>query len=361
MQDSQQGGGPFDPLRTTSANLLKQPPSELNPQESALQLCLQNYQQYRWQSYQEDDDIQAQDTLLSLYEALLQAYMDLEYWSDALGMAQTIHTYLQEGTDEYADSLHRQGKLWLRQMDFGHSRPLYEQALEYFQQSGNSVQQGHVLISLAGWYYFRNQLETAMEQLQQAEPLLDANPTLLVKCLDNQGLIYRLEGEFEWALDKYQQALQVVVDDETRLALHLHVADMYLALEESDQALALYHQLVREAEMGSNRGVEGVLWHNIANLHVERGEYDLAVQEFQRSLQLKQETAGEDHPEVGKTWNSLGALYYGILDEKVRALDCFHHALWIARIHAEDPKTDPDVMAALQTISDIEQQLKKDT
>lgn len=369
--------GSFDPLRVSSAITLRQSDDDLSESELKLKRCLLEYQQYQYQhQQQQDDSVEENDSTTTssvpsfssshnwiiIWDNLQQAYMDLGYWQEALRVEETKCQQLySKGTDEYADSIHIQGKLWLRQEDFQHSKPLYEQALQYFQDTANTDQQGHVLISLAGWYYFRNQLEDAMKLLQQAEPLLDTNPGLLVKCLDNQGLVLRRYGDFDLALDKYEQALQVAMDDETKLALQLHIADMLVALEEPDQAMMLYQQLVTESQRKADAGMEGVLWHNIATLHVQRHEYDLAVEGFRRSLHLKQATAGEDHPEVGKTWNSLGALHYGVLDEKLKALECFQHALWIARIHADDPQTDPDVLAAIQTISDIEQQLEKDT
>lgn len=347
----------FDPLKVSSATVLKEDDNELTSEELELKESLKVYQEVVGST--EGDDPEISEAL----DALHQAYMSLGYWSDALGVEQRkCRIFFEEGTDEYFDSLHVQGKLYLREGNFEKSGELYQESLKYFQEVGNDVQQGHVLISLAGWYYFRDQLDLSMEHLVKAESLLDANPTLLVKCLDNQGLICRSYGDYGDALDKYQQALQVVVDDETRYAVKLHIADMLVALEEPHQALAMYQELVLETQQNENSdtGMQGVIWHNIATLHVEDGEYDLAVEEFRTAIQLKQESGGEDHPEVAKSWNSLGALHYGYLDEKMQALECFKHALWIARIQAEDPKSDPEVMAALQTISDLEQRINQD-
>jgi tetratricopeptide (TPR) repeat protein len=188
--------------------------------------------------------------------------------------------------------------------------------------------------------------------------------------LDNQGLICRLQGDYETALDKYQQALQVVVDQQTRHAIQLHVADMKLAVEEPQQALVLYQELLHEFQEDTSNnsttdsmGMQGVLWHNIASIHVQMGQLDVAEQGFREALRLKEESAGrDDHPELAKTWNALGALYYGVLNEKEQALECFRHVLWITRSHSshDDPRTDPDVLAAIQTISDIQQSIDRE-
>lgn len=337
----------FDPLNQSSATVLKQSNEELSKEELNLKQVLEKYQQHH--NYEENNEYQ-------LLQDLQQAYMDLGYWKEALRVEITKCSDLQEDTDDYADSIHAQGKLYLRQEDFKQSKDLYEQALDYFTKTENHVQKGHVLISLAGWYYFRSQLDKAMEHLEAAEPLLDSNPTLLVKCLDNEGLVYRLWGDYHSALDKYQQALQVVVDEDTRQALLMHVADMFIALDEAQQALDLYQELVTTTK---DSGIKGVLWHNIATIHVDQGEYDLALDEFHQALQLKQETGGDNHPEVAKTLNSLGVLHAGALHQYPKARECFQQALIIARINAEDPSTDADVVNILQNISHIESQLNK--
>ena len=96
-----------------------------------------------------------------------------------------------------------------------------------------------------------------------------------------------------------------------------------------------------------------------ATIHVDQGEYDLALDEFHQALQLKQETGGDNHPEVAKTLNSLGVLHAGALHQYPKARECFQQALIIARINAEDPSTDADVVNILQNISHIESQLNK--
>ena len=336
---------------------MKQSSEELSPEEIELKECLLAYQE---QSYDPE-----------LLDPLHQAYMALEWWEEALWVEQIKQqTLLPPGTDASADSMHIQGKLWLRQGNFATSKQLYDQALDYFQQTHNLVQEGHVWISLAGWYYFQHEknpalLDKAMECLQTAEPLLDTNPTLLVKCLDNQGLIHRTWGDYESSLDKYQQALQVVVDPPTQMALQLHVADMYVALQEPQKALMLYQSLLAECSTrgDGSQGLTGVLWHNVATIHVQLGEYELAEQEYRQALQCKEQSAGrDDHPELAKTWNSLGALYHGILHDSRQALECFRHVLWILRANSEysDAREDPEVLTALQTISAIEQHLDRE-
>lgn len=361
--------------------LLKQDDDELSLEELNLKKALKEYlRETSTSNIQSTDDETNQGVTSNVHpsqsamEELQRAYMDLGYWEESLKLEQyKCAVYLESDTDEYADSIHAQGKFYLRLEDFQSSQRLYQEALQYFESSGNTVQRGHVLISMAGWYFFRNQLNEALESLTRSETLLDSNPALLVKCLDNQGLIYRLWGEFDTALNKYQQALQVVVDRDTEWALRLHVGDMFIALEDPMGALEVYEDLLEETTAVSNEqqkhrqqqpierimGMQGVLMHNIATIHVDQGDYDQAMEEFRQALRLKKSAPGGEHnPEVAKTLNSMGALYAGVFDEKMHALECFQQALLIARIHAVgDPQTDPDVQAALQNIATMEQAL----
>lgn len=375
----------FDPhVLPSSVTLLKQEDHELSLMEIDLKRALKEYlQEISSLPVHIDEGKQRSGPNIrpsqSVMEDLQRAYMELGYWEESLQLEQSkCALYLEPDTDEYADSIHAQGKFYLRQEDFRNSKRLYQEALQYFESSGNAIQQGHVLISIAGWYYFRNQLDEALESLAQSETLIGSNPALLVKCLDNQGLIYRLWGEFNTALDKYQQALQVVVDKDTEWALRLHVGDMLVALDEPQEALAVYQTLLEDTttapsssssktpslqqrQEGHRLGMQGVLLHNIATIHVDQGDYDLALDEFRQALHLKQSApGGECNPEVAKTLNSLGALHAGVFDEKLRALEYFHQALLIARIHTDgDPKTDPDVLAAVQNIAMMEQELQQ--
>ena len=354
----------IDELPPSSSSILKQDDHELSAAEVRLKKALEEH------LHRTDCETSSDGTGDYFLEDLQRAYMDLEYWEEALEIeVYKCQTYLTEGTNEYADSIHAQGKFYLRQQIFPKSKELYEQALEYFERTENLVQQGHVLISLAGWYFFRNQLDDALESLQRSETMLDTNPALLYKCLDNQGLVYRLWGEFHVALDKYQQALQVVVadDTETRSALKMHIADMYLALEQPRDALNVFQELVMELPSISTGnsdehqlGMRGVVLHNIATIQVDLGDHELALDLFLEALEAKKSAGGEHNPDVAKTLNSLGALHAGSFGEKEIALEYFQQALLVARIHAEDrenPRDDPDVINAMQNISVIEKAL----
>ena len=360
-------------LQSSSSKLiLNQDDSESTKEELTLKRILERLRDDRdinstRKEGEEEQDGNNNDELLQLREELFNAYMDLEYWDEALQVEQSKYPEKQppvlttSDTDEYAESIHTQGKLLVRLEDYSAAKPLYQQLLDYYTYHQNEAQQGHVLISLAGWHFFQNQLEKAMERLHESESLVESNPILLVKSLDNQALIYRLWQDYDASLEKYQQALEILGDEmkdlstnETRRTLLLHIADMHMALDDVDPALELYQNLLLET---SNPALQGVLHHNIAMVHVKQGQFDLAIQGFHQALEFKQQAGGEHNQEVGKTWMALGKLHANTSSPKAQALECFRQALIIARIHAEGPlETDPFVQQVLKAISSLREE-----
>ena len=343
----------FDPLSLSSSKVVHQSDAELSPEELSLKQALQPFLNSK------NENITIEDL-----EDLQAVYNGLEYWAEALAVeAYRCSTYFSPDTDEHADSIHNQGKYHLRQGHFDESWTFYQQALEYFTSQQNSVQRGHVLISLSGWYFFQKKLDQSLELLQEAEKLLDTNPALLVKCLDNQGLIYRTKQQFDQALECYQQALPFALDEDTQLALELHIGDMFKAINETSQALDIYESLLErhqnnQKDGGVNFGLVGVLWHNVATCHVDRMEFDRALEEFSNAIEYKQlATESDDHPELLPTWVALGALWR-LLEEPLQAKECFQQALIIARTHSLDPSNDPQVLEIIRHLSTVESDME---
>ena len=375
----------FDPSSSSiSTLLLKQSDHELTSEERTLKGCLQKYQQ----SFDDASDAETSWThdQEQALEQLQKSYEKLEYWEEVLDLEKMKYGYVlkekQEANDDdnglndiIADSLHQQGKYHLRLADFVQSKQYYDQSLEYFQSySTNEVQEGHVLISLAGWHFFRNNdLTKAMELLKEAEILVKTNPTLLYKCFDNQGLIYRLEEKFEEALGVYQQALQLCTTDnenrdegqqEQKYAIQMHIGDMLLALGRYQEAVEVYQMLLDQPNILTNFGRQGVIWHQIAICHESQNYIEMALTEYQHALQFKiQGAGGETNPEVAKTYCAIGLLQASdLINQKHLALDSFHKVLAIARMHASEddggePK-DPNVLRAIQMIAKLEKELQ---
>jgi len=88
-------------------------------------------------------------------------------------------------------------------------------------------------------------------------------------------------------------------------------------------------------EVGTS--VEGVIRHNIGNVHAQKAEFDQALDEYEIALSIKKKLVGEDHPEVALTLNAIGALMASNRTEAPSSLPYFREALRIYRLHSSSP------------------------
>jgi hypothetical protein len=72
---------------------------------------MERYQEMRQSDKNDDSDSDNDDDYYYILEDLHQAYMTLGYWEEALGVEHTkCDLYFTADTNEYADSIHLQGK-----------------------------------------------------------------------------------------------------------------------------------------------------------------------------------------------------------------------------------------------------------
>jgi tetratricopeptide (TPR) repeat protein len=292
-------------------------------------------------------------------------------------------------TSSLASCIYRQGKLHMLMTDPMQASIQYQRALELLQMEfGNHhyhADIGNVLLAKAGLEFQRQQIDKALQLLLESELHYrnhdrpqepSSNPRKgdihkgattphpdLVKCLDYQAMMYRLKGDYPTSLEKYQDALQLLINgmtvtdmdlQEKRQSLQLHIADVLGTMDDIDGALS-YYQTILDQDRQQNRtatadpALEGVILHSMGSLYMQQRKLDLAEQHLTRAVELKQRTAGEAHPEVAKSFVALGSVL-GVLGKKRKALECFQQALLIERANSDDPN-DPEILLILRNIA----------
>ena len=87
---------------------------------------------------------------------------------------------------------------------------------------------------------------------------------------------------------------------------------------------------VAEAVMKCFRDVEkeeiGLLFHNIAAVNNNQGEYDKALEWYQKALNIREKILGPDHPDTAATYNNIAAVY-SKQGEYNKALEWYQKAL----------------------------------
>ena len=353
--------------------------------EEALEEALKRHKSLMKEQKSDDEKV-----LASLLE-LRDCYENLGYWDQALGVEQEFGKLLAvDNVKGRAENLYRQGKLLTRLEKMVSAGRYYRQALDLYDEIYSQTyhaDKGNVLVSVAGIHFHRGRYRESLAQLEDAEPHfrghgadamgssdVDASSNNappppphpdLIKCLQQQGLLHRSSENFVEARKCYQEALDVLealpadiattVSHEKRQALLLDLADMLTACENYDRAVEVYNQILREDRIhtGSDEetALDGVILHNLGKIYARRKDYSAALESLRLARDIKECFAGEMHPEVAKTLDALGAVCAVTEDNRQEALQCFHQSLLIARLHAGEGETDPQVMLALRNIA----------
>jgi tetratricopeptide (TPR) repeat protein len=304
-------------------------------------------------------------------EQVRDAHVHLGNWNEALNIEKQLLQHATVPRDE-ADCFHRMGSLHLQMQHFDIAKKMYESALAKFYEIHGSdafhADMGKLLVGLGGICVHSNNPQDSLPYLAQAEEhyrnhgvcRTDATPPEypheeLVTVLANQAVVSRMLGQHQVAIDKYQEIMAWVKDDEEkRDEVAFQIADCLFSINQLSPALdhltTLLDNHVKRYPSGTTAH-EGSLRHLIGVIHSKQSRMDEALRELESAYVIKKETLGQVHPEVVSSLNALGAVH-ATLGNDGEALSYFRESLMIARIHAGDNHDqDPQVMQTLRNIS----------
>lgn len=387
---------------SSQALVLKQRDDDLSVDELALKAAIQQHEAVLNAATKHNEEDRIRKIVASL-QKLRDALEKLEYWEDALEVEVELESYAPSAL-EMAECIFRQGKLYVRQQNNVQGNAKYQRALEIFtiehsrNSASNSTEKdsteldeneeddvyhadiGNVIVAMAGVHFSQGGIDECLNTLDTAEDHFRRHGTRksdhksswfslsassfstktephidLVKCLDNQGMMYRFKEDFHAALEKYEEALEVLGDrdDTKRLALQMHIAEMLKCIDDIDGAISYYAKILQEDR--ERRGIDeetildGVILQNLGTLHSQQRQLELAEQEMTQALEIQKRFLGENNQEVAATLIALGSVH-GVQGHKRQALECFQQALLIERIYAEDDN-EPQVLHILRNIA----------
>ena len=64
------------------------------------------------------------------------------------------------------------------------------------------------------------------------------------------------------------------------------------------------------ATVGENHPDTAITYSNIGSVYTNKGEYDLALEKYDKSLNIKMATVGENHPDTAVTYKNMATAYY---------------------------------------------------
>src|SRR5262249_21182208 len=149
-------------------------------------------------------------------------------------------------------------------------------------------------------------------------PYGDAD-TLALWCQAQQRLagLDRLDGDFRAAAARLHRVLDAAsaAFGEGAMAVvsaanALGVVDKYAAGYDAAEAAYRRAMAAAEALLGRDPLIEAGLLHNMAGLAHSRGDAAAGIPLAERGAALRARALGDDHPDVARDLNALGALYH---------------------------------------------------
>jgi len=142
--------------------------------------------------------------------------------------------------------------------------------------------------------------------------------------LFNMGAIFKLFGQYDKALELYEQSLAInkkIGDRRGEGTTLNNLATTAHAKGDNDTALQYLEQsLTIQQQIGDRKG-EGTTLNNISQIYDVKGDYDTALQYLEESLSIRRQIG--DHKGEGATLNNISQIYYakGDYDTALRYLE----------------------------------------
>lgn len=190
-----------------------------------------------------------------------------------------------------------------------------------------------------GWAYLqKGDYTKSIEHLTKALKLQSGlsageNVNVASSCF-NLGVAYSAIGDYERAIDFMNKSL--ALDRRILGITHSHnaeitreLAGIYAAKNDFEEAdrLIQHSYAIRDLAFGENQTALGYTHLTLGNIYEKRGEYLLALDQFQKALTLRLRLKeSPDRNDITILYSSIGSIYASMKDYK-RALEYFNKAL----------------------------------
>ena len=188
---------------------------------------------------------------------------------------------------------------------------------------------------VCGNAYLRSgRIDRALENLKDAESLLDDEAPEAAECFDDLGVIYTTNGNNELALQYLQKALSI---RQAKSENQIQVADSYNNIgrvylnEEPLQAIIFFNRAltIYTDKLGKTHPKVAVVYSNMAFANANQSNYNDALTYLNQVAQIYDEIYPANHPNKAFTMNNQGRIlemrgdYEGALDYQNQALDMY--------------------------------------
>lgn len=196
---------------------------------------------------------------------------------------------------------------------FSEAQAAFERALQDAQRRDDAADQARCLIQLALIARRQGQFGDAEVKYDQALDLVRNQETCLdeqMQALNGLGTLYREQGRFEKTQDCYEQALSLSCKGRHR-AYEAHALDnlgtLVYHLLDFDHARGYHEQAIQIRKEIGDRAGEGTSLYNLALAQIGMGDYGQAIQYLSKAMDIQ--GAVQNRWEMANILMALGGLH----------------------------------------------------
>jgi CHAT domain-containing protein len=302
--------------------------------------------------YEKDKDT-TPENLAEYYRTLASAYLQLEYFDQALNSFQRGYSLIQSSGNEplKAKFMNDIGIIYHRKEQYKQALDIFTEAKKINEASFGKDKENYAknVINIGMVYHAMGDLETSMAHYQEVLAIYQKTPPEstndLIDLLLNIKILADELGKFEESKTILQQAMNLATT--TFGSNSLEEADVYLSMAatalnhgEYDESLQYNFKSlsILDANHYPQNTTYAVIYSNIAQAYDELGEMELALKYNRQALEIYRNIFGTDHHTVAMATSNIG-LSYEIVGEYDQALTYLKQALAI-RLRIQPPTHD---------------------
>ena len=104
---------------------------------------------------------------------------------------------------------------------------------------------------------------------------------------------------------------------------------------------------ISESKLGKDHPDTATTYNNIAGVYYAKGDYDKALEYYEKDMKISESKLGKDHPDTATTYNNIAGVYYAKGDYD-KALEYYLKAF---RILLNTIKNHPNTITCFQNIA----------
>lgn len=221
-----------------------------------------------------------------------------------------------EDLDVIEQLLNKKANLLHRQLMFDEALPLYKQALKIVEKPPSDEDLKSKVLSAPGgdWEAFQK-LDEGKKKEKKDELIKERKIRASVLATSIAGLL-KEQGKYDEAMPMYERSLKEKIDllgeFDSMVAVSMNnLADLYLRLKQPEKALPLYEKAmnVMQINLGRSHPMMATLLSSLASAHLQQGKHEEALELYERARKIKEKLMGENHISVAVVLNNVAATY----------------------------------------------------